>query len=452
MGLNVLVVDDSIELREFVAVLLEDAGYTVEQAADGAEAFERARQRRPDLILLDVIMPRMDGLELLRKLRSDLAPPVPPVILCSGFELTEAEALRRGALRFLPKPVEPADLLDAVAEALAGHAPTFAAIRAERLRAAAARRSAREDASALIARIESHLGSTDALGEFSVEHVEHLAAYLGVEAGVMAVVRGDRLTVVAASDGATRAGADLGQRVPAGNEIVETGTSLVLADAAAHPSFGAMAALGIRFFLGVPLQAPSGVPVGVLCVYDRAPREVEAEDLATLQLFGRGSSTLLALLARGQSTGLPGRFGGGVWLREVFEHVLDDELRLYERQGGSLVLAAATVDDVAPVHDVLAAAGSRERLMCGIVADGLVVFCKRAPDQSAGECLHEVLQQLRARTPVHSAGLVDVGPGGLRLLSAPQVVRLAELALARAQQSDAGLLTVRVQTECAAFE
>src|SRR5579862_6081237 len=108
---TVLVVDDSEELRTFVTALLEDAGFLVEQASDGVEALERARQRRPDLILLDVVMPRMDGLDLLLRLRSDLAPPIPPVILCSGFDLTEEEALRRGAKRFLRKPIAPADLL-----------------------------------------------------------------------------------------------------------------------------------------------------------------------------------------------------------------------------------------------------------------------------------------------------------------------------------------------------
>ena len=74
---------------------------------DGEDALQKIRRERPDLLVLDVVMPRMDGLELLLKMRSDLAPPIPPAILVSGFDLTEAEALRRGAERFLPKPVDP---------------------------------------------------------------------------------------------------------------------------------------------------------------------------------------------------------------------------------------------------------------------------------------------------------------------------------------------------------
>src|SRR6478609_813002 len=117
---NVLVVDDSDEVRDFLTILLEDAGYAVEQASDGVEAFELVRRQRPDLIVLDMVMPRMDGLDLLVKLRSDLAPPIPPTILCSGFDLTEEEALRRGALRFLRKPIAPDDLCEYVALGLTG--------------------------------------------------------------------------------------------------------------------------------------------------------------------------------------------------------------------------------------------------------------------------------------------------------------------------------------------
>src|SRR5262245_27144570 len=110
---KVLLIDDGEEVREFVSVLLQDAGYSVEQAADGVEGFELVRRHRPHLIVLDVLMPRMDGLDFLLKMRSELAPPLPPTILCSGFDLTEEEAIKRGASCFLRKPISPGDLLQA---------------------------------------------------------------------------------------------------------------------------------------------------------------------------------------------------------------------------------------------------------------------------------------------------------------------------------------------------
>jgi twitching motility two-component system response regulator PilH len=447
---RVLVVDDSEEVLEFAAVLLEDAGYTVERAADGLEAFDRAQRSRPDLILLDVVMPRMDGFELLGKMRSNLAPPLPRVVLCSGFDLTEEEAIRRGATRFLRKPVAPSDLLRAVTEVNSSQAPPAWQLQSERARSSAARRRALDDASELMEQIEEHAEPGDRpIDRIATEQIEALTRFFAVEAGVIAVVRRDALSVVASvGHAALTQGSDFGLLVPAGYEVLETGSSLMLTDASTHPSFAGVGQTlgGVRYFIAVPLCAPSSVPVGLLAVFDPFARTVEAEDVATVQLFGRSGSVLLALLARGASEQLPGHWGGGVWKRAIFEQVLDDELRLFQREGGSMVLAVAKVRELSALKPLLARARSRERLMCGVIADGRAALCKRSRDGAAAASVTELLADLRSLTEVKAAGIIDLAAGGLKLFVGSEVVRLAELALDRASETSS-MLTLSLHVD-----
>jgi len=443
---NILVVDDSEEVRAFTAMLLEDAGYTVEQASDGVEAFELVRRRRPDLILLDVVMPRMDGLDFLVKLRSDLAPPIPPTILVSGFDLTEEEALCRGALRFLHKPVAPSELLQAVAEVDRGQAPSTRTVARGKAHAAAARQRALEEASALMAQVDRAAESETARLRWLAEHqIEGLARYLGVAAGVTALVRNQRLAVVASTgEHPFQSNDDLATLMPPAYEVLETGSALVLADASAHPSFGALAdALGgVRFFMGVPVRGPSGVPVGVICLFDHQPREVEAEDLATLQQLGRNGSAVLALLVRGEAGNISRRHGGGVWTRRVFEYVLDCELQLLMRHGGSMTLAAFVTSDIDEVRTAMWRAPSRERLLCCFSYDTQVILCKRAPDGRAGQEVSALLAELRAPLELLAVGRVDLGGQGPKVFGAAELIRLVEVALEHAERGAVGMVTL----------
>jgi two-component system sensor histidine kinase ChiS len=95
----------------------------VKTALNGEEAFVQIRDDRPNLVILDVVMPRMGGLELMLKLQSELAAPLPPILLCSGSDLTVEEALRRGASSFLRKPLARDELLATVAGLLERQSP-----------------------------------------------------------------------------------------------------------------------------------------------------------------------------------------------------------------------------------------------------------------------------------------------------------------------------------------
>lgn len=115
---KVLVAEDNPSLRETMSQILSSEGYAVEEAGDGETALEILGQSDLDVVLLDLTMPRMSGMELLEAID---APP-PMVIVYSAFEHMSLEELERRArskvFRSLRKPVPPAELVSVVAEAL----------------------------------------------------------------------------------------------------------------------------------------------------------------------------------------------------------------------------------------------------------------------------------------------------------------------------------------------
>ncbi|HIP52679.1 MAG TPA: sigma-54-dependent Fis family transcriptional regulator, partial [Chromatiales bacterium] len=115
----ILVVDDEPDIRSTVKEILEDEEYVVGTAEDGASARKALRERRPDLILLDIWMPDIDGISLLQEWAEDEGPPC-PVIMMSGHGTVETavEATRLGAYDFLEKPLSLAKLLLTVERAL----------------------------------------------------------------------------------------------------------------------------------------------------------------------------------------------------------------------------------------------------------------------------------------------------------------------------------------------
>lgn len=110
---RVLIADDNADMREYLARLLRSAGYDVDVVTDGQEALERVRVDLPDLVISDVMMPRLDGLALLRTLRNDARTAAVPVLLLSARAGQEAsiEGLQAGADDYLVKPFAAAELL-----------------------------------------------------------------------------------------------------------------------------------------------------------------------------------------------------------------------------------------------------------------------------------------------------------------------------------------------------
>jgi two-component system, OmpR family, phosphate regulon response regulator PhoB len=116
----VLVADDEPALRDVLCEVLNAAGYRTQIAADGAEVIERVRSERPDLILLDVMMPQMDGYTALSRLNGAPLTSRAPVIVLTGRPEPIYGTLSAGvgAVTHLTKPITPADLVEAVRQAL----------------------------------------------------------------------------------------------------------------------------------------------------------------------------------------------------------------------------------------------------------------------------------------------------------------------------------------------
>jgi excisionase family DNA binding protein len=112
-GPLVLIVDDDDKLREFVRVNLEMEGYTVREAASAREGLDALEEQSPDLVLLDVMMPEMDGWEMLRQLHERHGMGAIPVIVFSGqVEEDAGEVAARGAQAFIGKPFSPQSLIE----------------------------------------------------------------------------------------------------------------------------------------------------------------------------------------------------------------------------------------------------------------------------------------------------------------------------------------------------
>lgn len=113
MTTNILIVDDEPDLAGLIADVLSDAGYDTRIAIDGTSALAAVQAYPPDLMILDVQMPQLDGFEVAAMLKSDPATATIPIIMVSAQDGRAARliGLESGAEDYLGKPVDPAELL-----------------------------------------------------------------------------------------------------------------------------------------------------------------------------------------------------------------------------------------------------------------------------------------------------------------------------------------------------
>jgi len=129
MKKNILVADDDIDVITFVSTVLEKIGYKVTGAKDGEEALSKIKGNKPDLIILDILMPKQSGIKMYRELKTDESLKDIPVVILSAISkrtfLRSQEALTEFGGEAVPepevyieKPVEPEDLAQTVKEVL----------------------------------------------------------------------------------------------------------------------------------------------------------------------------------------------------------------------------------------------------------------------------------------------------------------------------------------------
>ena len=119
---TVLVVDDDPVIQKLLEVNFAMEGYQVETASDGEEALASIASQRPDVVVLDVMMPKVDGIEVVRRMKADATTATVPVLLLSARAQAKdvSEGLDAGADAYMTKPFDPVELLDRVASLLEG--------------------------------------------------------------------------------------------------------------------------------------------------------------------------------------------------------------------------------------------------------------------------------------------------------------------------------------------
>jgi twitching motility two-component system response regulator PilH len=121
MSKKVLVVEDSPTIMEIECGILESAGFETIRAEDGIEGIQKTREEKPDLILLDIKLPDMDGYQVCRLLRSDESSKSIPVVMATASQVEKKDefwGMEAGADAYLVKPFEPEELIETVGKLL----------------------------------------------------------------------------------------------------------------------------------------------------------------------------------------------------------------------------------------------------------------------------------------------------------------------------------------------
>ena len=393
--------DDSASLSEIYKIALEDEGYQVALAADGAEGLQMISAWSPDLVLLDMMMPEMDGLEVLEALRTSRPFHFPKVIANSGFEGYREAALARGAIVFLAKPLSLDVLLGAVKMALSGLVPDKLTVEKNRREVEELREKSLAATQALMARLSPAMLSD--IHQQLQSLVVWIRSYFGFGVSIIHLLKGNELCVEAVygtGPEKARPGPCFPRKSIYCDDVIVAGSSLYINDPLRHPSqyfsgHRTVVESGWHFYLGVPLVSPGGIVFGTLCLVDRRSRNLRAEDVHLFELLGIKTAELLNDVSFHPKLHLNFINRDGIFNEAMLPALLEHALHRTIRDSGELCVAVSKLDSSYKIAEATNELRKKSRFGAVSLSDGrLVLLIHAAASGQARKMMDAILQKL----------------------------------------------------------
>jgi CheY-like chemotaxis protein len=275
MGHKILLIDDSQDLLDSYVAFLETAtSYEVRAAASGRAGLDIARSWRPDIVVTDIMMPDMNGLDLITHVRSEMPPPLPVIVAMSGFPDVEREARYRGAEVFQTKPVDPDDLVTLIDSLLEKRKPPAHIAAASEARRRHASELAKTAVAATLER-RPYFAKVAQLG------TRLLSRYFD-DADAALLLIGDGQLKVFASSG-WPAGMQPEGILGYALDVVASGSTLIVPDLATMPNGSVRSTVPEwRMLAAVPVWS-MGAAIGAFMIADHRPVAFDVHDLAILE-------------------------------------------------------------------------------------------------------------------------------------------------------------------------
>jgi CheY-like chemotaxis protein len=320
-------VDDSLDLIGAYREVLEEQGYDVTTASGGDEALAQIRSRPFDLLITDIFMAGMDGLELISRVRREL-PAHLPIVAVSGMKAARDEALKRGADAFALKPLDYDVLVRLAKNGIAAGVPQVHEASAD-----VHRRVSRELAEVAV---ESYLTNEPDAIEGIRRVLRVVSRFYAQPHAMLLWSSHGEIVLGGSSDPALMDKPIPKPLVHVAQSVIECGSSLVISR-----GIGVMLDVfgsDLRFVAGVPLML-SGMPIGTMVMFDDQPHVFTASELRLLEQLGARAVQLVGRAASGNAVDMH-----GLVLRDTFLNALSAIMHWSSERQQVLGLAIAEYD------------------------------------------------------------------------------------------------------------